>query len=127
MTTTHRAHKVKTCPHCKAVAKARRDYGDPLGNTPPGDPRLPWPELVPILRPHVDPDNDTAIAALLKVDKDSVPDWRAKGIPFNTADAVAVRLALHPANIWPAECMALENVFRGCPVRDAELDALEAA
>lgn len=119
-------HAVRSCPRCKARGFNRTNYGDPLGVTPPGDPRLPWE---PIAR-HIDATagrrlTTTKHAEYIGHDEAQVYRWRQTGLRLHDADRLATRLGVHPVELWGDEYLA--PGFHLCPVANAdELEAVAA-
>ena len=61
-------------------------------------PRYPYPDL------HEAAGNPstTDLAELIGVSPRTIIRWRHSGVPDHQADRAAIRVGLHPANIWPA-------------------------
>ncbi len=114
------AHYARKCRACRAEVMNRNRHGDPLGINPMGDPRLPFTPLARVLnnraRALLGPEQ---MAEALRVD--DVTRWMADGIPFHTADRLAVSLGYHPAELW-GDAYRDQPVTR-CPY--ANLDELE--
>lgn len=60
---------------------------------------LPRYDAAPILRRFVTP---TAAAAILEVAARSVHRWMAEGLTPFQADRLAIRVGLHPCDVWPS-------------------------
>lgn len=44
---------------------------------------------------------DMGLGQVLGVHRRQIARWRGYGVPWVTADQLATRLGLHPANLWP--------------------------
>lgn len=100
-------HSSRTCKTCRAIVTNRYKYRDPLGVTPPGNPRLPWGPLAAYL-----PKSDTRAAARLGVDQAQVVRWKQNGIALYDADRLATRLGVPTPLVWGDEYWSIP--FREC-------------
>ncbi len=117
--TTH--HTTKTCRPCRNRFANGSKYGDPIGITPPGDPRLPWGPLdAELTRLNGGPVSSFRAEQMIGYHADEIRRWRTIGVRFHVADTIAVRLGCHPADLWP-EYWSVG--FHDCPHRpDTWLD-----
>lgn len=65
-------------------------------------PHLRWDQFYTWLCHRLPPErhNMTAIAEHLDINSRSLWRWSLDGIPFHTADAIAIGLGAHPSEIW---------------------------
>ncbi len=107
-------HRASMCHLCSRLRSNTADYGDPLGITPPGNPRLPWEPIERILTVRAGQKlSIPKLARALDVDPNQIMRWRALGVRFHRADALAVRLGKHPTDLWGPDYEAVE--FATCP------------
>jgi len=112
-------HVASRCPMCKIRHNNRQRFGDPIGHTPPGNPRLPWEPIAH----HIDtvagrPLTNKDQAEFIGEDPAQVFRWRQTGLRFHDADRVAVRLGLHPYDLWGDAYFAVG--FHVCPIANAD-------
>lgn len=111
---THR-HSTKTCRTCRNRFANTSKYGDPLGLTPPGNPRLPWgPIAAELVRINGGPVSDHRAEQLTGHYHGMIHRWRHIGVELHTADQIAATLGHHPADLWGDEYWTIG--FRVCDV-----------
>ena len=108
-------HTTKTCRHCRNRYPNVTRYGDPLGITPPGNPRLPWdPIQTELVRRHGAPVSNHRAELILGHHHDMIGRWRHIGVEVHTADTIAIRLGVHPATLWGDQWWGIS--FHECPI-----------
>lgn len=84
------------CPDC---TRASREYRADLKERRKGGPttqrRYPYDPLARFLAK-----TQTEMAAEIGVTRETVHRWKVTGVPEYAADALAIRLGLHPSIIW---------------------------
>ena len=67
----------------------------------PPSPRWPLEPLMAVTGTHT----PMELARVLEVNSSQVHHWKkGGGVPDRSADRMAVRLGLHPLNVWPEFC-----------------------